>query len=214
MGKSLLTAFLMLLFGASVCVAQDETKNLTLFREFKPAVVHMANGTNVKTKFANIFLKNASLLFLRGENTMEANMEPIVSVDINDQQFVKIDDMLCAVIDSVGENVLYCATTIDLVSYKTMLRNNVNISNISFGDNMSYSTVDLTPEEGMPLPLIPHFNYYYNGEMIKVHEREISRRLKKEKKRAYKTIISLPDFSWVDAESLVTLLKAISDKQD
>jgi hypothetical protein len=211
MGSFFLTAFVMLLLGASVCFAQDETKNLTAFREFKPAVVHMANGTTVKTKFANIFLKNAALLFLRGENTMEANMEPIVSVDINDQRYVKIDDMLALEIDSVGENVLYCATTIDLVSYKTMLRNNVNISNISFGDNVSYSTVDLTPEEGMPLPLIPHFYYYYNGEMVKVHEREISRRLSKEKKRAYKTIISLPDFSWVDAESLVTLLKAISE---
>jgi hypothetical protein len=50
----------------------------------------------------------------------------------------------------------------------------------------------------------------YNGEIIKVHERELSRILPKSKRRIYKTIISMDGFQWVDRKSLVTLLEAIS----
>lgn len=142
---------------------------------------------------------------------MEANMEPVVAVDIDTLHFLKIDNMLAQFVDSVGENKLYCITLIDIESYKTILRNNVNISNLSLGDQISYATIDLSSQEGVQLPLIRHFYYIYNGELIRVHEREISRRLKKENKRIYKTVISLDGFSWVDASSLMTLLKAISD---
>lgn len=210
MKKYLLSICLMFLSSASL-MAQDETKHLTTYREFRPAVVHMGNGNTVRTSLANIFLKNASLLFMRGSNTMEANMSTIASVDFDNQHYVNIDNMLALELDSIGENRLYCATVIDVEAYQAMLRNNVNISNLSLGDQISYSTVNLTPDDGLMLPLVPHYYYLYKGEIIKVHEREISRRLPKDKKRQYKTIISLPDFTWVDAESLVKLLKAISD---
>jgi len=201
----------LMLCGSLSLKAQDETKNLTTYRDFRPAVVHMANGTTVRTSLANIFLKNASLLFMRGSVAMEADMRTIATVDFDKQHYVNIENQLALELDSVGENRLFCATVIDIDAYKAMLRNNVNISNLSLGDQISYSTVNLTPEDGMMLPLVPHYYYLYKGEIIKVHEREISRRLSKDKKRQYKTIISLPDFTWVDTESLVKLLKAISD---
>ena len=211
MKKFLPTLVFAVFVGSTMSVAQDNTMNLTFFNEFKPAVVHMANGKKVKTSLANIFLKNAALLYKRGDTTMEANMEPVVAVDIDTLHFLKIDNMLAQFVDSVGENKLYCITLIDIESYKTILRNNVNISNLSLGDQISYATIDLSSQEGVQLPLIRHFYYIYNGELIRVHEREISRRLKKENKRIYKTVISLDGFSWVDASSLMTLLKAISD---
>lgn len=210
--KKLLTALLTCLFVAEgVAFAQDNTWNLTLFQEYKPAVVHMTDGRNVKARLSNIFLKNASLLFKRGDATMEANMEPIVSVDFDTLHYVKIDNMLALEVDSVGANKLYCAILIDLVSYKTMLRNNVNISSLSLGDQISYSTIDLTPQEGVQLPLVRHYFYLYNGEIFRVHEREITRRLPKEKKRMFKTVIGLSDFSWNEDNSLMKLLKAISE---
>jgi len=174
-------------------------------------VVHMADGRNVKARLSNIFLKNASLLFKRGDATMEANMDPIVSVDFDTLHYVKIDNMLALEVDSVGANKLYCAVLIDLDSYKAMLRNNVNISSLSLGDQISYTTIDLTPPEGMQLPLVRHYFYLYNGEIFKVHEREITRRMPKEKKRMFRTIIGMSDFSWSEDNSLMKLLKAISE---
>ena len=195
--------------------AQGVTENFTVYKNFKPAVIHMASGKNINNALTNIFLKNASLLYMKGSYAMEANMESILGVDFDDHQFIKIDNMLACLLDTVGPNRLYCATVIDVEAYNQMLRNNINITNFSlFGssmsDQMSYATVELTPEDEQQMPLINHFYYLYNGEIIKVHERELSRILPKSKKRIYKTIISMDGFRWVDRESLVKLLKAIS----
>ena len=211
MKKFLILLFLVLAMLPQAASAQDNTMSLTLFRDYRPAVIHMGDGRTVRSSLANIFLKNASLLFKRGETTMEANMETIVSVDFDSLHYENIDNMLAVQVGSVGANKLYCAIVIDMKSYVTMLRNNVNISSLSLGDQISYTTVDLTPQEGMELPLVKHYYYLYNGELIKVHDREVSRRLDKEKKRLFKTIISLPDFTWVDDNSLMKLLRAISD---
>ncbi len=211
MKKFLLSLLLGLVMAPSISLAQDNTMNLTLFKEFKPAVVQMGDGRKVKTRLANIFLKNAALLYKRGDATMEANMSPVVAVDFDSLHYEKIDNMLALLVDSVGANRLYCAVLIDMDSYVTMLKNNVNITNLSLGDQISYTTLDLTPQEGMSLPLVRHYYYLYNGELVRVHEREVSRRLPKDKKRIYKTIISLPEFTWVDDDSLMKLLRAISD---
>ena len=212
MRKKLLMMFAMCCVAALNIVAQDNTWNLTLYHEYKPAVIRMTNGLVVKTPFANVFLKNASLLFKRGEATMEATMNTIKTVDIGKHHFENINNMLACEVDSISLNKLYCVTLIDLDAYKTMLRNDVNITNLSIGDQLSYTTIDLTPVEGIPLPLIRKFYYLYNGEIFPVHEREITRRLPKDKKRMYKTVISLEDFSWVDAASLLKLLKVMTDE--
>lgn len=213
MGRRIFLSVLFVIsLGIPKIAAQDYTMNLTLYREYKPAVVHMANGKEVKTAFANVFLKNGALLFKRGDATMEAKMATVQSVDIGSHHFVKIDNMLAREIDSVGENRLFCITLIDMDAYMTILRNDMVITNIDLGDQLSYTTVELTPSEGLPLPLIRKYYYWWNEQMVPVHEREISRRLPKEKKRMYKTIIAMDDFSWVNAESLMKLLKAISEE--
>jgi hypothetical protein len=75
----------------------------------------------------------------------------------------------------------------------------------------SYTTIDIDSEIGKQLPVINIFYYRYNGKIIRVHEREIWNRLPKDKRHIYKSIISLPDFSWTKRASLVQLLKAISE---
>lgn len=190
--------------------AQDNTHNLTLYKEFKPGVIHMANGRDLKNPLLNIFLKNASLLYKSGSMTKEANMNNVIGVDFDDRKYVKIENELAYLVDSVGANRLYCSTLIDVEAYKALQKNNVNISNLSLGDQISYSTIELEQQESIQLPIINHFYYLYNGKMIRVHEREISRLLPKDKKRLYKTIIGESNFSWVDADSLLKLLKAIS----
>ena len=141
--------------------AQDNTRNLTLYHQYKPAEIKMTNGKVVKTAFANVFLKNASLLFKRGDATMEATMSTISTVDID-----KHHNMLACEVGIVGVNKLYCVTLLDLDSYKAMLRNDVNITNLSIGDQLSYTTIDLTPTEGIALPLIRQYYYLLEHERL------------------------------------------------
>ena len=206
-------AMMLLTFNAN---AQGVVEKLTVYNEFRPAVIHLSSGRDIKNQFTNIFLKNASLLFKQGVNTMEANMETIAGVDFDDHKYVKIEKMLACQLDTVGQNALYCATVIDIPAYEQMLRNNVNLTNFSLfdastSDQMSYTSIDL--QDDVQMPLVNHYFFRLNGKFVKAHDRELSRMLSKEQKRRMKTIMATDSFSWVDRDSLVRLLKAISSVQ-
>ena len=215
--KRFFLTFIVFLLTITSAIAQDYTKSLTLYREFKPATVYLSSGKKTKVSLANIFLKNAALLYNRGENTMEAYMSSIDSVTIEGKTYVTIENKMAQFIDSIKGNRLYGVTLIDLEAYQAMLKNNVNITANSFQDlvgnseQLSFSTIELESKDEHSLPIIRQYYYLYNGEYVRVHEREISRKLPKDKKHAYKTILALPDFSWTNPDSLMKLLKVISD---
>lgn len=209
----LLTVFTILGLTAE---AQERTTRFTRYAQFTPSVITLKTGKTIRQSFTNISLKNSSLLYLQGEYTMEANMETIAAVKFDDRNYININNQLAYMVDSVGSNLLYRIDLFDLNAYNQQLRNNVNISNLGFENGgITTSSLDLNNEEDYKLPIFSHYYYYYNGEMIKVHEREISRRLPKDKelKRKYRTIIGLDSFSWTDEASLMKLLKAISGHQ-
>ena len=191
--------------------AQEVTTKLTLLNEFKPAIIHLASG-NVNHSLTNVSLKNAALLYLSGTYTMEANMDNVLAVEMDGHSFVKIEKKLAECLDTIGDNQLFCTTLIDIPAYEQLLKNNKNITNLDFSNNMtSYTTIDIDNEIGSQLPVIRIYYYRYKGKIFRVHEREIWNRLPKEKRHIYKSIIALPDFSWTDRKSIVQLLKAISD---
>ncbi len=193
------------------CMAQERRLTATMFREFLPSVITFADGHKSQQPLTNVFLKNASLLFPKGEYTMEANMDNIVAVDFEKRKFVAINKQLAYLVDTVGANALYCIELFDQDTYERNLRNNINISNISLGDQISTATVDTNTEEDYKLPVFRHFWMRLNGEFVKVHERDLGRFLPKEKRTMMKRIVALPNFSWQREESLLQLLKAISD---
>ena len=206
----LLTAFAILGLTAT---AQVKTTRATLYNQFKPSVITLKNGKTIKQSLTNVFLKNSSLVYLQGEYTMEANMETIAAVEFEGRKYVNINNQLAYLADSVGPNKLYKIDLFDMDAYNQQIRNNINISNLGFeNDGLSTTTIDLNNEEDYKLPIYSHYYYYYNGETIKVHEREISHHLPKDKelRRKYRTIIGLESFSWTDEASLMQLLKAIS----
>ena len=200
------------ILSVSGVIAQDNTYNLTVYKEYKPAVLHMVSGRTVNNPLTNVFLKNGALLYKQGDDVMELNMATITAADFGDDHYIKIEDRLALFIDSVGRNQLYSVSLVDLDSYRAMLRNNVNITHLDFGgDQLQYTTIDLELQEGQTLPVINIFYYYYNGRIVRVHERDLYRILTKDKKRMYKTVISMDGFKWTDPDSLMQLLKAISD---
>ncbi len=200
------------IIAALVCqmaVAQERTGAITQYKEFKPAVILLSNGKIFRQPLANIFLKNSSLLYNSGDKTMEANMDNILSVTFDDRQYIKIDTILAYKVDSVGSDALYKATVIDLVSYKNQLLNNRQITSLDLGDQISYSNVDISTEEDHLFPLVDKFFFRYKDQFVRVHERDIQRLLPKDKRRLFKSYISVPGFSWTDEKSLLNLLKGI-----
>ena len=195
--------------------AEERITRATLYREFKPSVIYLTDGRKIKQNLTNVALKNSALLYPSGSYTMEANMGNIARVDFDDRQFVVVERQLATVVDSVQGNMVYRVDYLDMEAYRSRLRNNVNISNLSLGDQISTTTVDLNNEEDHKFPLVHKYYMLYGGDLFRVHEREISRRLPKDKevKRMYKTIIGQPDFSWTSDESVSRLLRAIVGAQ-
>ncbi len=208
-----LSAFILLtmLFFTSA-IAQKKTLYATRYKEFRPSVVTFADGHQSRQSLTNVFLKNGALLFLQGEVTMEANMDNIVAVDFpGDRNFVAINKQLAYLVDSVGMNAVYCIELFDQDAYERNIRNNINITNLELGEQVSTTSVDLNNEDDFQLPVFHHYYFLYDGEYIRVHERELFRRLPKEKRTLMKRIMAVPGFSWQNEGSLVQLLKAITD---
>lgn len=201
--------FIITLISVQSAFGQDRTTKLTVYPEFKPSVIELADGRILKEKFTNIFLKNSSLLYMSGTVTKEAYMANIKSVRFDDRLYVKVDTLLAYEVDSVGNDALYCATVIDQEAYRQNLRNNQVMTNISLSDQVSTTSVDLSNEDDYLFPLINIYYYRLNGKFVRCHDRSLSNVLNKEKKRMLRTFVHMDDFSWSDQKSLIELLKRL-----
>jgi hypothetical protein len=201
--------FIITLISVQSAFGQDRTTKLTVYPEFKPSVIELADGRILKEKFTNIFLKNSSLLYMSGTVTKEAYMANIKSVKFDDRLYVKVDTLLAYEVDSVGNDALYCATVIHQEAYRQNLRNNQVMTNISLSDQVSTTSVDLSNEDDYLFPLINIYYYRLNGKFVRCHDRSLSNVLNKEKKRMLRTFVHMDDFSWSDQKSLIELLKRL-----
>jgi hypothetical protein len=209
--KRITLLFVIVAAAVLTAAGQVKTPKLTVYKDFQPSIILLKDGRYVKQSLTNIFLKNSSLLYMQGTNAMEANMDNVVSVKFDDRLYVKIDTLLAYVVDSVGQDILYRATVIDMNAYQTQLRNNNVISNLSWGTGgaITTSTMDLNTPEDYKFPLIDLFFYRIDGKFVKCHERNLQYILNKDRKRIVRTFVSMKDFSWTDEESLMKLLKAL-----
>ena len=212
--KASLLFIIMMCATVQSLLAQDKTFGLTVYNSYRPATITLTDGRTIKHPLANIFLKNSSLVYLSNTGvTMEANMSNILYVKFEDRQYYKVDTLLAYVVDTVGNDALFCATVADMQAYQQNLRNSQVFTDISLGDQLSTTTVDLSNEGDRMLPLVNIYFYRFGNDAdkkyVRCHERTLGRMLNKEKKRMMQTYLSMPDFSWTNEKSLLDLLKGL-----
>ena len=212
--KKLVLSAIVLLMAAMRVAAQDVTPQLTVFPEFRPATVYMADGKKMEIPMANIFLKNSSLLYISGELTKEANIKNLLRVDFKDRSYIRIDSVLAYQIDTVGSNALFCAKVLDLKAYQQLIRNNSNITNLDLNDLSSmnmfqFTTIDLQDTKDIHFPVIPIYYYRIGNKFVLVHERHLKRAFDKENRRRMESVMNLPGFSWTNEEYLLKILEII-----
>ena len=204
-----LVLFLLLATGALTMSAQTTTTSLTEYQSFQPATIHLVDGKQIKVEFANIFLKNSSLLYISGQDTKEANLKTLTKVVFKDRTYYRIDSVLAYQVDTVNHQPLYCANRIDVVAWRGMLINNRQLNNINLGDMITYSANTLADEQDIHFPLINVYYLQIDGKYVLAHERNLKRVLDKEKRRLMASVMSEPGFSWTSEASLLKLLKYI-----
>ena len=190
-------------------MAQQITPALTVYHEFQPATIHLADGRQLKVGLANIFLKNSGLLYKSGIETKEANLKAIASVDFKDRTYYRIDTVLAYRVDTVGSDALFRAQLIDFVAWKQTMANNSSITNLNLGDMVGVTTADLSMEQDILFPLVDIYYYRLNGKYVRVHERNLKQALNKEKRRLMTSVMATEGFSWSDEGSLLKLLRMI-----
>lgn len=210
--------FLLLAFSVAVCLiawgqkAIGTSTRTTLYETFQPAKIILSSGKVIFQKQANIFLKDASLLFKNGNQNMRANMTQIQEVEFADDRYVCIESMLAAVVDTVNGNKILRTTTIDLEAFRKMAINDRVVSSLSLGgDQVSMSSISLTDESDMEYPLINSYYFEVDGNVFKAHERVVYRRLPKNKRDRLQFYMDMPDFDWGDRTSLRQVLKLFEE---
>ena len=208
MKKYILTACMMVVCG--VMSAQNLSRRVTEYAEFKPAVIHLVTGKDVSTPLANIFLKNSTLVYKSGTKTKEAFTNNLKSVEFDDRTYYRIDSVLAYRVDSVGTGQLFCARVIDMPTFRRMVLNNRQITNIQVGDQISTTTLDLIDQDQVEYPLLNYYYISYGGKVVRAHDHEVLRLTPKAKRRQFWAIVREPTFSWTNEASLLKLLKAIA----
>lgn len=204
---------LLILVLLQVCAysgAQTVTPAVTVYREFQPATVQLSTGKTLKVPLANIFLKNSSLLYKKGTQTMEAHMNTIDRVEFKDRTYYRLDTLLAYQVDTVGHDALYCAQRIDYAAWEQMIINNSSLTSLDLGNMLSFSTTDLVDEHDLQIPIAHLFFFRLNGQIVPAHERNLKRALKdKGRRRLMESVLSDKSFSWTDGQSLLRLLRII-----
>lgn len=195
-------------------VAQQITSALTVYPDFRPATVLLADGGKLKVPLANIFLKNSSLLYMSDKLVKEADMNRVMQVEFDDRTYIRIDSVLAYQVGAVGENALYCANVIDIQSYKQTIANSANITNLDLSNltnmNMlSFNTIDAIGKDSVKFPVVPIYYFRLNNKFVLVHERHLKRFLSREKGRLMESATNLPNFSWTDEKSLMKMLEML-----
>jgi hypothetical protein len=208
MKKVLIFAIAIFSFAQLLCQTPiGKSNRTTIYKEFKPAVITLIDGKTFKIPQANIFLKNSHLVYKKGNITMQAMMDNIKSVSFDDRVYFKTDTVLAYIVDTINSNKLLLSTVIDIEAYKRILVNNNQITNISLGDQIGVSTIDVYSHDDMHYPLINCYYFDIKGKCIPVHERTINRELSKEKRRLFKAIMQEPDFNWGNTRFLMQILQ-------
>lgn len=203
-----LLAWIMVCLGAK---AQMVSHSVTAFKQYEPATVHLTNGRPLKVKEANVFLKNSQLLYRSNGKVKQAAINNVKGVDFATRSYVRIDSLLAYRVGTVAQNNLYCATIIDMETYNTNIINDRQVTNFEIGSQVNLTTLDTDADEDREYPIQNHYYFQYNGKYIEAHELYVLRAVPKAKRRIFWTIVREPGFSWTQEDSLMRLLKGITE---
>ena len=116
MKKTILFLFALLWVSGATMAQQAQVERRSkipfAYKDFKDGNIELAFGKD-KIYKANIFLKDASLLYKNDTTVMKANLFGVISVDFGDALYRKTGDRMGKVIEQKGEVFLTVVTTID-----------------------------------------------------------------------------------------------------
>ena len=178
------------------------------YKDFKDGNIELAFGKD-KIYKANIFLKDASLLYKNDTTVMKANLFGVISVDFGDALYRKTGDRMGKVIEQKGEVFLTVVTTIDTDRMREDARSGRNSTFLDLPEfNLFIDTnADYWAEgEGSSWPLKDEYFFVVKGEAIPAAEKIVKKSIRADKRNDFKELMKNRTWSWKDANSLKVLV--------
>ncbi len=178
------------------------------YKDFKDGNIEFAFGKD-KIYKANIFLKDASLLYKNDTTVMKANLFGVISVDFGDALYRKTGDRMGKVIEQKGEVFLTVVTTIDTDRMREDARSGRNSTFLDLPEfNLFIDTnADYWAEgEGSSWPLKDEYFFVVKGEAIPAAEKIVKKSIRADKRNDFKELMKKRKWSWKDANSLKVLV--------
>jgi len=206
---------LLLLAGTLAASAQQNTelrrsKDIFEFPEFQLAKVQQPFSRFVKDS-VNIFLKDASLCYLRKGKVYKADLTHILGVQFDSVAYRKVNDRMGRIVQTQGPNSLVCVTTVNMKQYKSETHGGENMPYFEIApDAGSNLFIDLDRgeqrDEDLGLPLMNTYYFVIKGEVVPATETKIKKFVRSDMKMAFKNLMADRFWSWKDEHDLSTLL--------
>lgn len=212
MEKTILFLFALLWVSGATMAQQAQVERRSkipfAYKDFKDGNIEFAFGKD-KIYKANIFLKDASLLYKNDTTVMKANLFGVISVDFGDALYRKTGDRMGKVIEQKGEVFLTVVTTIDTDRMREDARSGRNSTFLDLPEfNLFIDTnADYWAEgEGSSWPLKDEYFFVVKGEAIPAAEKIVKKSIRADKRNDFKELMKNRKWSWKDANSLKVLV--------
>lgn len=212
MKKTILFLFALLWVSGATLAQQAQVERRSkipfAYKDFKDGNIEFAFGKD-KIYKANIFLKDASLLYKNDTTVMKANLFGVISVDFGDALYRKTGDRMGKVIEQKGEVFLTVVTTIDTDRMREDARRGRNSTFLDLPEfNLFIDTnADYWAEgEGSSWPLKDEYFFVVKGEAIPTAEKIVKKSIRADKRNDFKELMKNRKWSWKDANSLKVLV--------
>ena len=212
MKKTILFLFALVWVSGATMAQQAQVERRSkipfAYKDFKDGNIELAFGKD-KIYKANIFLKDASLLYKNDTTVMKANLFGVISVDFGDALYRKTGDRMGKVIEQKGEVFLTVVTTIDTDRMREDARSGRNSTFLDLPEfNLFIDTnADYWAEgEGSSWPLKDEYFFVVKGEAIPAAEKIVKKSIRADKRNDFKELMKNRKWSWKDANSLKVLV--------
>lgn len=212
MKKTILFLFALLWVSGATMAQQAQVERRSkipfAYKDFKDGNIEFAFGKD-KIYKANIFLKDASLLYKNDTTVMKANLFGVISVGFDDALYRKTGDRMGKVIEQKGEVFLTVVTTIDTDRMREDARSGRNSTFLDLPEfNLFIDTnADYWAEgEGSSWPLKDEYFFVVKGEAIPAAEKIVKKSIRADKRNDFKELMKNRKWSWKDANSLKVLV--------
>ena len=210
MKKTILFLFALLWVSGATMAQQAQVERRSkipfAYKDFKDGNIEFAFGKD-KIYKANIFLKDASLLYKNDTTVMKANLFGVISVDFGDALYRKTGDRMGKVIEQKGEVFLTVVTTIDTDRMREDARSNSTFLDLPEFNLFIDTNADYWAEgEGSSWPLKDEYFFVVKGEAIPAAEKIVKKSIRADKRNDFKELMKNRKWSWKDANSLKVLV--------